>query len=214
MNAFRSVTAIDRIFESVGDIVRDVEVEVAVTLDVSKSGARAKPRVRDPRSLRHVGEGAIAVVTVQAVFSKARDVDIEIAIVVIVGDHAPHGVTRLRQARLRGNVDEAPAVVSIKSITQGLRPFVCGKRCSVQKIDVEVTVAIVVPKARPTSYRFHDVLVASAAVAVLEGDARLFGKIHEPGAVVPADRGSEHGCQHQQGPSDLAAHLAANGWSY
>ena len=77
-----------RVLEREPDVVRDeqIEVAVAVVVEEAAAGAPARLRVPEPRRLRHVGEGPVAVVAIEPVLAEERAEEILEAVVVVVAD--------------------------------------------------------------------------------------------------------------------------------
>ena len=72
------------------NITRHKEIDAAVAIVVSPSGARAEAAGGDSGFVGHVLEFAVAEIVVERVAAESRDVNILQAIVVVVGDRNPH----------------------------------------------------------------------------------------------------------------------------
>ena len=67
----RLVAAEECLRKLVAQIVRHVQIEIAVVVEIAERGARPEARVADARDRRDVLERSIAVVTIQPVLSEA-----------------------------------------------------------------------------------------------------------------------------------------------
>src|SRR5205085_10282674 len=74
------------------DVARDEQVEGAVVVVVEEAGAGTPAAAADPGALRHVGEGAVAVVAIQRVAAVAGDVEVGVPVVVVIGRRHAHPV--------------------------------------------------------------------------------------------------------------------------
>src|SRR5713226_8642701 len=68
------------------------EIEMAVIVEVEKTGRDGPAAARDSRFGGDIREGSVAVVVIQDVLSVARDEEIGIAIIVVVADRDAHAV--------------------------------------------------------------------------------------------------------------------------
>ena len=114
--------------EAEGNVVGDVQVQVAVLVGIQKTSAGTHLMARRHAGLaRDVGERAVAVVAVEYVRAEVVQVKIQIAVVVVVARGT-------RQARIRvsptpgllGHIGESPvAIVAIQARFGGLRRPLC-----------------------------------------------------------------------------------------
>ena len=89
------------------DVVGDVQVQVAVAVDVQKAGPGADLlAVADAGRGGHVGERAVAVVAVQHVRAEVAHVEVRVAVVVVVADGDAQPVAGVRHARRSADVRE------------------------------------------------------------------------------------------------------------
>jgi len=168
------------------DVARDVEVQVAVLVDVQEASARADVvAVGNARLLGDVRKRAVAIVSVQDVGSVVVQVEVEVAVVVVIAGGHAQAVSRVAHAGLIRHIRELPAaVITIEGI---LRRCVCGGSAqggAVEKVDVDVTVAVVVEERHTGADGLDDVPFAAATVGMNEGNSGLFGHVskHDGGA--------------------------------
>src|SRR5687767_14040717 len=80
------------------DVVRDEEVEVAVTIDIEERAARAPQRGIGAAGLRYFAEPAPTRIPIQHVRSDVGDIQVDQAIVVIVARTCAHAVLAMADA--------------------------------------------------------------------------------------------------------------------
>ena len=203
------------------DVVRHVEVHVAIVVDVSKSATRT-PRFRShPGLAGHILETGSAVVPVQRVGADAGHVDIVPAIVVIVGRTGAHAEVRPPDAGSIGYVGEfkaAPevAVVSIEPVTSRFRDAFVNEGTPVDQQDIRPAVVVVVEDQRTGPHRLGHVLPGTRAVFVGEVDTGRRGDDGEADAVVlwvrqerDRDAGPQQGSEHHRSASPWSSRASA-----
>ncbi len=90
----------------VGQIVAHEQIGPAVAIVVDERRRRAPAGVVGPALLRHVGEGAVAIVAEQLIASERRHVEIDAAVVVVVAGRDAHPVSGRVQPAGVGHVGE------------------------------------------------------------------------------------------------------------
>ncbi len=161
------------------EVVADEEVEVAVAVVVEERGARTPARRAQAGRRGHVGEGAVAVVVVEALAVEAGDVEVGPAVVVVIADGQAHAAHRSAQACARCHVGERPvSVVAVERVARhgpvGLRLQRVG-----HEIDVEQPVLVEVHEAAPTAHRLHEVPAAGCHARDFPPDAGGDGHVDE-----------------------------------
>ena len=80
------------------DVVDNIEIQVAVVVDIGPRRRGAPSLVAHSSLSGDVAEGSITVVAIQSIGSEVGDVQIGKAVVVIVGSCGPHSVAKISQA--------------------------------------------------------------------------------------------------------------------
>ena len=88
------------------DVIRHVEVEVAVVVVVAPRGTRTPAVIVEAGQRGMVGEGAVASVLIEAVGTVVGDIEVWVAVVVVVGGYRAHTPACVIDARSRGNILE------------------------------------------------------------------------------------------------------------
>src|SRR5215470_9701304 len=96
------------------DIVRDYQVEFAITVVVDP-GSAGREFIRSPHAgdLRHIGEGAISIVVEEMALAEAGNEKIVEAVVIVVANCYAEAVHRYREAGFAGYVRERAVVVIV-----------------------------------------------------------------------------------------------------
>ena len=154
-NLHRRLRAMDQVdVEVIGD--EQVEQAVAIALDERASGGVANAWLQEPGLFCHVGEGAVAVVTVEAILAVAGDEEVVEAIVVVIADADTHGPARLAEAGFLGDVGEgAVAVVLVESIAGPGRNAV--QAATGEQENIHPSIVVVVDEGAAGAHDFEDV---------------------------------------------------------
>ena len=133
-------------------------------------------------SRRDIGERAVVVVVVQPICAKIRHIQIRPAIVVVVSDSNPEPPAVIGDARFGRNVGKRPIVI----VVEQRRMRWCGlaglrvERGSVDKINVEPAIVVVVQQSDTGALRFDDDVFLRASRHVPPSrQPRLLGHVHE-----------------------------------
>ena len=102
-------------FDAPRHIIRDVKIEVTVSVIVKPRAARSEAGVMDARGFCHVKERPIALILKEPVGFKAADVNIRVFVVIVICDGDSHAVERHCEANNFGDIGEgAIAVVPVE----------------------------------------------------------------------------------------------------
>src|SRR5580692_9363885 len=132
---------------------------VAVVVDERAAVAPSFSRACDPSFFADVGEGAVAIVVVQDIFSVVGDVEIFEAVVIVVADTHALSPTGVQKAGFLGDVGKGAVVIVVVEVAGLL--VGAGKRIESGAIDDENVgpAVIVIIKNRDTGAGgFDDVL--------------------------------------------------------
>ena len=191
------------IFESILEVVADVEIEETVGVDVGEGGGHGPAAIARVRCGGDVGELA-AVVAKERVASEVRDVEVGVAVIVDVGGGRAHsvggvgggcsggagrflrvlphvrGADDVRRACGVGYATEfESAQVFEERVLRRRLVFRSGKRAAVHEINVQVAVRIEIQKCAARAQDFHRILRPGGAVLVDEVDAAGCGDVGE-----------------------------------
>ncbi len=150
-----------RVLEREAHVVGDEQVQVAIPVVVQEaaSGSPARLGVQEPRRLRHVREGSVAVVPVEGVLPEAGAEEIFEAVVVVVPDADSGSPTHGTQAGLFRDIGERPVtIVLVEAVGRARRSAVeAGAR---EQEDIHPAVVVVVDERTAAARRLQDVLLA------------------------------------------------------
>ena len=166
-----------------GPIMADVEVEVAVVIEV-REGGRSRPGAGASQapSFGDVLEGAVALVAVEGVSIPSGDEQVGVAVVVDVADGDPvpiAGRQGLESGEPRGVLEGAVALVAEEAVAPGGPAGVRRKGPTLDHVNVEPAVAIVVEEAGTPAGRLRELVNRGLAVVVDErqpGRPRVVGE--------------------------------------
>src|SRR5437016_4893273 len=77
------------------DVVRDEEIEVAVTVEIEERAARAPQRGIGAARVRYFAEPAMTHIPIQHVWSDVGDIQVDQAVVVVVAGACAHTVSAM-----------------------------------------------------------------------------------------------------------------------
>ncbi len=90
----------------------DIEVEVTILIHIAPAGAVHRAVVHDARTDRHIGEGEVAIVAVQAAVGiTPADEDIEITIIVVVSRGHARSHRDIGETRADASIGEVPRTI-------------------------------------------------------------------------------------------------------
>ena len=152
----RGIAANPRVLRVPRDVVADVQVEVAVAVEVGERRRRRPAAVSaQPPTGRHVLECAVATVSVQRVRPEAGDEEIGSSVVVHVADGGavPVAAGHGGETRARGHVFKgAVALVAEQPVAVVGRVGPEGEGSALHGVDVEPAVAVVIQQRDPAAH--------------------------------------------------------------
>src|ERR1700730_4682547 len=169
-------------------VAGDEEIEEAVAVEVAPSRPCGPAAESYASFFRDIGEGAVVIIVVEAIFAEVGDVDVGPAVVVVVGDGDAEAPALVGDAGFGGDIGEGAVVIIVEeSGARGrLDAFHGGDRRAVNEIDVEPAIVVVIEEsdAGAGSVEYRGFFRGAGAV-MKAGDAALFGEIlEEDGSVV------------------------------
>ena len=158
-----------------------IQVPVAIIVDecTTRTPARRSRRRRQPRPLRYIGEGSIAVVAIEFVLTVVRTEQVLKAIVVVIADTYSHSPPGREQAGLLCDICKGSVAIVLVETVAGIR------RSSVQPHsrqhkDIHPAIVVIVDEGTAAAVCFEDVLlVIDAPIDGWKCKARTRGHIHE-----------------------------------
>ena len=156
------------------EVVADVEVEVAVVVEVGKGG-RGRPVAIAPQAgpIGDVLERPVAAVAIERVGSPAGDEEVGMAVVVDVADGHAVPVASLHPAdagSVARIVKRAVALVPKQSIAR-VGPVGPGREdASLDDVDIEPAIAVVVEQTNPAGHRLGN--LAETRASIVEGESK------------------------------------------
>ena len=164
------------------DVAGDEEVELAVAVVVAPGGAGGPAADGDAGFFCDVGEGAVVVVAIEAIFAEVRDVDVWPAVVVEVADDGAEAPALVGDAGFFGDVGEGAVVIVVEEggVRGGRFAVFGGEGGAADKVDVEPAVVVVVEEGDAGADGFEDDVFLGGAHFVLPGgEAGLVGDVHK-----------------------------------
>ncbi len=184
------------------EIADDEEIGEAVGVDVDQRRRAPPAAVAQPGGGGGVLEAAVAAIAVEGVRPPVGEVEIRVAVAVDVADRQAHAVAAVAGAGGRGDVDEAPVALLAEQPVGERRARALAPR-SVEQVDVEIAVAVVVDEAAARAEALGHEVAAFDGGVVDEGEAPPTGHVGEAAARLrrchPGDR------QHQDAGAAGAA---------
>ena len=164
-----------------GQIIADVQIQIAIAVVIEESGARSPTRVVNTGHVREIDEMAGALVSQQNVPPDAGDVQIDIAIVVVIARGHPHAVAADIGAAAGGNVLERAVAAIAEQLTGGRREISLRFQMTagLHQKEVQIAVVVHVEQRRAAAHDLrHEIALAMSGLvhevhAALQG---LFGK--------------------------------------
>ena len=153
------------------DVTGDKQIETAVAVIVAEGGAGGPVAKLHPGLFGDVGKGAVVIVAVEAIPAEVRHKNVGPAIVVVVADGNAEAPAIVGDAGLLGDVGEGAVVVVVEERGVGRGDF-AGERVvrrSVDEIDVEPAVVVVVEQADSGAVGLEDELLFRRAHVVGPG---------------------------------------------
>lgn len=115
----------------------------------------------------HVREGAVAIVPIELILTEVGDVQVYIAVVIVITDCGTDPVCSTPDPYLVGNIGEGViAIVAVEDVMWCLvLPVFCLYR-TVDEVDVEIAIAIVIEKPTTGSEEFIEESHTASAVGM------------------------------------------------
>ncbi len=149
-------TAAERLVE-LGELA-DEQIEPAVVVVIEPDRAGTPAWSRDTRFLRHVGEGAVAIVVIEDAASVLRNVEVWEAISVVIPHRNTHAIATPSHAGFLRHVGEcAVAIVAIQRVAQGMRRLVEIAFAAVDEVNVHPAVIVVIEEGTSRAAGFWQV---------------------------------------------------------
>ena len=159
----------------IGYVVGDVEVEIAIAVVVGKGRADPPACRAKARGRRDVFEGRVCLCLVgqKRVPAPPSEVEVRVAVAIVVAKGHAHIPAAQPHARAGGRI--AKRAVPYPAIERGA----CGRvrADAAGEKEVELAIAVVVPKAAASRLGFDDVLLVGPAGFIDKGDASGLGHI-------------------------------------
>src|SRR5882762_4565955 len=133
---------------------KQIEPPVVVIITPRRS-CRPSPQCH-PSLLGDVGKSAVVVVVIQPVLAVVCDVDVRPAVIIVV----PHGHAKspafVRDARLFGDIGKSAVMVIVEQhgSRRSLLPFQCRHRGTIQEINIEPAVVVIVEQRHTRTNSF------------------------------------------------------------
>ena len=157
------------------DVVADVQVEVAVVVEVGEGRRRRPVAVAgQTRSLRDVLESPVPAIAIQGIGSPPGHEEVGVAVVVVVADRHAVAVALGHAADPRGVrhvFERAVAAVAEQAVAPGWLSRIGGESAPLHEIDIEPAVAVVVDQADAASGELGELVDTRLAVLVDEREA-------------------------------------------
>ena len=184
LGAFR-ILAEGRILGVPLQVVADIEVEVAVVVEVGPGRRRGPVAVApEPRLRRGVLEPAPAQIAIQGIGPPSGDEEVGPAVVVVVahGDAVAVAAGQRGQAGGRGDVLEAAvAAIAEEAVAERWRAAARWEGASLEGVDVEPAVAVEVEDGHAAGHGLGELVLVAGAVVEAEHEAAGGGLVHERG---------------------------------
>jgi len=161
------------------DVVRDVEIETSVGVEVCPCRGHS-PEVIRGTGLGGVRERAVAVVAQEPVGTEVGHVQVREAIVVVVGHGNSDSIAGVTGSRGGGDIFyTAIAEVAEESVDQRLVHAEPGGGSFLHQVDVDPTVDVEVQSGQSRAHRLHHVSLTCAAVLMNKGEPHGAGHVGE-----------------------------------
>src|SRR5262245_46849992 len=176
------------------------QIELSVAIVVEKRGTRAEGIVLEPGFLRRLAECAVPVIAIENVRTVIRHEKIGIAVIVIIAHCDSHavGATSLDTGLLRNvGKTELPGRDHLVSKQAVSRPMALRDRkyavlqglglvekSSLEKIDIQITVSVVIQKRDAGSHNLGGEVRARGASEVLKAEPDLCRQFAKEGAIL------------------------------
>ncbi len=144
-----NVVAAGLVLEVVMNVTGDEQVKLAVAIVISPGGASGPVPESYAGGFGDIGECAVVVVVVEAILAKVADVDVRPAVVIVVADGDAEAPAVIADTGLGCDVGECAVVVVVEEsgVWSGAHAVECVFCASVDEVDVEPTVIVVVEKS-------------------------------------------------------------------
>ena len=156
--------------------MRHEEIEIAVPVEIGKSGARAPTRRLEPGAPEP--ERPVSPILVEKIRSHPRHQQVGVPVVVVIGGHRTHpeslgGGRNPEPGGLADIPKTSVAFIAVQRAHQPRRPARPGHFPALHEEEVRRTVAVVVEHRQARPHRLYRMPVAPRAPLVLEGETGL-----------------------------------------
>ncbi len=177
------VQAVAPLLDAEVDVVRDVEIQPSIAIEVHKAGADAPTLVIATRNLGDIGEGAVPIVAKQLIRAEVRHVEVGPAIVVVVPGRHTKAVLGPSQARLLRHVGEVQRpmplgidlqVIAVEPVGQGqwmlrgnlgvIDALARRQHRALHRVEIEIPIGVEVDQSAPRTHDLEEVDLARGAV--------------------------------------------------
>ena len=148
----------------------NVKVQITIFIHIEKTGPCPHLKaVVHTCFFCHVCKGTVAIIAVQNIRAVIIEVNIRVPVIVVITDRNAQAVTTIADACFFRHIGKLPVtLIAVKCIFRSDVNFSSFQRRAIEKIDVDVPVAVVVKKRQTRTYRLHYVVQAGAAICVHE----------------------------------------------
>src|SRR5688572_219426 len=147
------------------------QIQTAVVVEIKPRRAGGPTGRGNARFVSHVGERAVAVVTIENVRAVVCDVEIDKTVGIEIRRGHAHPKLAARDTRFMGYVGESSvSVIAIERVFQRRRRREEIRWTTVDEIDVHPTVVVVIEKGAPGADGFGQLAICGLSVVVSPGD--------------------------------------------
>src|ERR1700736_6242326 len=163
-------------------VAGDEEIEEAVAVEVAPGWSGGPAAESNTGFFGDIGEGAVVIIVIQAIFAEVGDVDVRPSIVVVVGDGNAEAPALVGDAGFRCDIGESTVMIVVEEsgVRRGLGAFHGSDSRAVEEVDVEPAIVVVIEKSDSGtgSVEYRGFFLGAGAV-MKAGEAGLLGDIFE-----------------------------------
>src|SRR5580698_193973 len=164
------------------NVPRNKEIQFAVTVIVAKCRPCRPVAQRHAGFFCDIGKSAVVIVVIEPVLAKIRDIDVRPAVVVIVSDGDPKAPSIVGHSCLCSDIGEGAVMIVVEQSCMGR--FGCALHCVIRRtvndIDIEPTIVVIVKKRYAGPDRIQDVFLLRRSHRVMPAcQPRLLSDIFE-----------------------------------
>ena len=163
-------------------VARNEQVQQAIVVVIAPRRSCGPSSQCHTGFFRHLRKRAIVIVVVETVFSKIRHVDVRPAIIIVVAHGYAEAPSLVRYTCFFRNVGESAVVIVVKqhAARSGFFPFQGSKRGTVEQIDVQPAVVVIVDQGHARTWGLENSRLVRAPGAVAKFvEPSLFRDVHE-----------------------------------